>query len=136
MIRRLTSSMRPFTTSLPRSMMATDVQNSSISERMCDEINTVRFPSSARRCMMFLSSIRPCGSTPLAGSSSRSTRGLGMSVLASISRCRMPRDSSTTSDWRFSESPTISRWRSTSMRPAGAGSAVACGEEVEELPDK
>ena len=84
---------------------------------------------------MFLRSIRPCGSTPLAGSSSSSTWGSGIRVLASISRCRIPRDSSPTSALRFSVSPTSSRWRSTTSAPRRARDAVAGGEQVEELPD-
>ena len=108
MTRWLTSSIRPLTTSWPFSMIATDVQNSFISARMCDEIKTV-FLSSASRRRMFFRSMRPWGSTPLAGSSSKSTCGSGIKVLASISRCRMPRDSSTTMASRFSVRPTISR---------------------------
>ena len=41
MIRALTSSIRPLTTSRPRSMIATEVQNSFISARMCEEIRIV-----------------------------------------------------------------------------------------------
>ena len=48
MTRALTSSILPLTTIRPRSMIATDVQNSDISARMCDEIRTV-LPSAARR---------------------------------------------------------------------------------------
>ena len=83
MIRRLTSSIRPPTTSRPRSMMATEVQNSFISARMCDEMSTA-FPSAETLLRMFFRSIRPWGSTPLAGSSRSRTAGSGMSVLASI----------------------------------------------------
>src|SRR5262249_3902544 len=69
-IRALISSILPATTTRPRSMIATDVQNSDISVKMCEEISTVR-PSAARSRRMFLRSIRPWGSTPLAGSSRR-----------------------------------------------------------------
>ena len=58
MIRAFTSSIRPLTTSSPFSMIATDVQNSFISARMCEEIRIV-FPSEASRLRMFLRSIRP-----------------------------------------------------------------------------
>ena len=94
-------------------MMATDVQNSSISVKMCDEIKTVFFSSASRR-RMFFKSIRPWGSTPLAGSSSNRTRGSGNQRLGQHQSLRIPRDNSTTSVSRFSLRPTISRNRPTS----------------------
>ena len=57
---------------------------------------------------MFLRSLRPCGSIPLAGSSRMITSGSGSRVLAIMSRCRMPRESSMVSVLAFAESPTCS----------------------------
>ena len=118
----------------PCSMIATEVQNSFISARICEEIRTVFFSSAIRR-RMFLRSMRPWGSIPLAGSSSSSTWGSGIIVLASIIRCRIPRDSSPTIASRFSVRPDHLEVFVHGPAPAGLFQPIAGGEQVEELPD-
>jgi hypothetical protein len=118
--RVLTSSILPLTIICPRCMIATDVQNSCISVRMCEEIR-IALPAAAWARMTFFRSIRPCGSTPEAGSSRIRICGSGIKVLASISRCRIPRESSTMNDSYFSESPTTSISRCIATGRAARG---------------
>ena len=84
---------------------------------------------------MFLRSMRPCGSMPLAGSSSRRTWGLGIKVLASIIRCRMPRDSSPTMRLALLGQADHVEVIGHGMAALRAVQPVAGGEQVEELPD-
>ena len=132
--RRLTSSIRPLTTTDPRSMIATDVQNSFISARMCDEIKTV-FPSSPSRRRMFFKSIRPWGSTPLAGSSSKSDLRLGDQGLGQHQP--LPHPPRQLDDHRVTllGQPDHLEMTADLGRPPVAGHPVTGGEQVEELPD-
>src|ERR1039458_1598683 len=116
------SAMVPNLTSLPRSMIAALLQKPESSVRMCEEIKTA-LPASRSWSKIFRSSMRPSGSRPLAGSSSRRTCGSGKSVLASTSRCFMPRESSSHKELRLSVSQVSSRH--SSMRFARFGTSKA-----------
>ena len=111
-------------------MMPTASASPARSGRMCDEMMMAR-PRALSRNSASRSLARAPGSSALAGSSSSSTLGACISVLATPSRCRMPRDRARMGAAALGLEVELLEQRVDAPLARGVVDLVAAAEEVE-----